>query len=48
MYTEMNRLDIKSTDRIFILMGASHTAFFRDFIRRSPKYEMANTFDYLK
>lgn len=48
MYTEMNRLDIKPTDRVFILMGASHTAFFRDFISRSPKYEMVNTFDYLK
>lgn len=48
MYTEMNRLDIKPTDRIFILMGASHTAFFKDFISRSPKYEMVNTFDYLK
>lgn len=48
MYTEMNRLDIKPTDRVFILMGASHTAFFRDFLSRSPKYEMVNTFDYLK
>jgi hypothetical protein len=47
MYTEMNRLDIKPTDRVFILMGSSHTAFFRDFLRRSPKYEMVNTFDYL-
>ena len=48
MYTEMNRLDIEPSDRVFILMGASHTAFFRDFISRSPKYEMLNTFDYLK
>lgn len=48
MYTEMNRLDIKPTDRVFILLGASHTAFFRDFISRSPKYEMVNTLDYLK
>jgi hypothetical protein len=48
MYTEMNRLDIKPTDRVFILMGSSHTAFFRDFLSRSPKYEMVNTFDYLK
>jgi hypothetical protein len=48
MYTEMNRLDIKPTDRVFILMGASHTAFFRDFLSRSPKYEMVDTFDYLK
>lgn len=48
MYSEMNRLKIKSTDRVFILMGASHTAFFRDFISRSPKYKMVNTFEYLR
>ncbi len=48
MYSEMNRLKIKPTDRVFILMGASHTAFFRDFISRSPKYKMVNTFEYLK
>jgi hypothetical protein len=48
MYSEMNRIDIKSTDRVFILMGALHTAFFRDFINRSPKYKMVNTFEYLK
>jgi len=33
---------------VFILMGASHTAFFRDFISRSPKYEMVKTFDYFE
>jgi len=35
-------------DRVFILMGASHTAFFQDFMSRSPRYELVNTFDYLK
>ena len=48
MYSNLNRLDLNEDDRVFILMGASHTAFFRDFISRSPKYEMVNTFEYLK
>jgi len=48
MYSNLNRLDLKAGDRVFILMGASHTAFFRDFMSRSPKYKMVNTFEYLK
>lgn len=48
MYSNLNRIQLKEDDRVFILMGASHTAFFRDFMSRSPKYEMVNTFEYLK
>ena len=48
MYSNLNRLNLTSKDRVFILMGASHTAYFRDFISRSPKYKMVNTFNYLK
>lgn len=48
MYSNLNRLKLNNDDRVFILMGASHTAFFRDFFSRSPKFEMVNTFDYLK
>jgi hypothetical protein len=48
MYSNLNRIDLTENDRVFILMGASHTAYFRDFISRSPKYKMVNTFDYLK
>ena len=48
MYSNLNRIELDEKDRAFILMGASHTAFFRDFISRSPKYEMVNTFAYLK
>ncbi|OSY88581.1 hypothetical protein WH52_05665 [Tenacibaculum holothuriorum] len=48
MYSNLNRIKLNENDRVFILMGASHTAFFRDFISRSPKYKMVNTFDYLK
>lgn len=48
MYANMNRINLTENDRVFILMGASHTAYFRDFFSRSPKYTMVNTFDYLK
>ena len=48
MYSNLNRIKLNKEDRVFILLGASHTAFFRDFINRSPKYEMVNVFDYLK
>ena len=48
MYSNFNRINLTKEDRVFILMGSSHTAFFRDFISRSPKYQMVNTFDFLK
>lgn len=48
MYSNLNRIDLQKDDRVFILMGASHTAFFRDFMSRSYKYEMVKTFNYLK
>ena len=48
MYSNLNRIKLNKDDRVFILLGASHTAFFRDFIHRSPKYEMVNTLDYLE
>jgi Family of unknown function (DUF5694) len=48
MYSNLNRINLTADDRVFILMGASHTAYLRDFISRSPKYKMVNTFDYLK
>ncbi|MEL6717408.1 MAG: DUF5694 domain-containing protein [Bacteroidota bacterium] len=48
MYSNLNRIPLKKEDRIFILMGASHTAFFRDFMSRSTKYEMVNTLSYLE
>lgn len=48
MYSNINRLELSKDDRVFILMGASHSAFFRDFMSRSPKYEMVDTFQYLK
>lgn len=48
MYSNLNRIDLNKNDRVLILMGATHTAFFREFISRSPKYKMVDTFEYLK
>lgn len=48
MYSNLNRIDLKPDDRVFLLMGASHSAFFRDFISRSTKYIMVDTYSYLK
>ena len=48
MYSNLNRIELDEDDRIFILMGASHTAFFRDFMSRDPKYKMVDTFKYLR
>ena len=47
MYTNLNRLPLTPDDRVFMVTGASHAAFFRDFFRRSPKYRMADTFGFL-
>ena len=48
MYTNLNRIDLSKDDRVFILLGSGHASFFKEFMSRSPKYEMVNTFDYLK
>jgi hypothetical protein len=48
MYSNLNQIPLTKDDRVFILMGASHTAFFNDFMKRSPKYQLVNTADYLK
>jgi len=48
MYSNLNRIKLQKDDRVFILLGASHSAFFRDFISRSPKYELVCTMKYLK
>ncbi|RDY61708.1 DUF5694 domain-containing protein [Flagellimonas nanhaiensis] len=48
IYSNLNRLQLGENDRLFILTGGSHTAFLREFMERDEKYEMVNTFDYLK
>ena len=48
MFSNLNRIPLAKNDRVFILMGATHTAFFNEFMKRSPRYELANIFQYLK
>ncbi len=48
MYSNLNRIPVTSRDRILIIMGGSHTAFFREFLKRSPKYQLANIDEYLR
>lgn len=48
MFSNLNQIPVDKTDRIFILLGGTHTAFLNDFLKRSPKYKLENTFDYLK
>lgn len=48
IYSNLNRIPMTKNDRVFIIMGTAHTAFLREFIKRSPKFEMVNTFKYLK
>ncbi len=47
IYTNLNRIPMTTNDRVLILMGSAHTAMLREFIGRSPKFEMVNTLDYL-
>lgn len=48
IYSNLNRIPMTKSDRVFILSGSSHTAFLNEFMKRSPKYQVVNTFDYLK
>ncbi|MGG8496601.1 DUF5694 domain-containing protein [Tenacibaculum sp. TC6] len=48
IYSNLNRIKMTKNDRVFILMGGAHTAFLREFINRSPKFEMVNTLEYLQ
>lgn len=47
MFSNLNQIEFTEDDRVFILMGATHTAFLNDFIKRSPKYKLVAVFDYL-
>ncbi len=48
MFSNLNQIKMTKDDRIFILMGGAHTAFFMDFLKRSPKFKIENTFNYIK
>lgn len=48
IYSNLNRIKMTKNDRVLILMGTAHTAMLREFIKRSPKFEMVNTLEFLK
>lgn len=48
MFSNLNQIELSKDDRVFILMGAAHTAFFNEWIKRSPKYQLVDVFNYLK
>ena len=47
IFSNLNRIEMDKDDKVFVLMGAAHTAFLREFFQRSPKFEMVNTLEYL-
>jgi len=46
MYTNFSDIPLTNNDRVLIIMGATHTAYFDVFIGNSPKYNMENTEEY--
>lgn len=48
MYSNLNQIPLTANDRVLIISGATHAAFFSEFLKRSPKYKAVNVFDYLK
>ena len=48
MFSNLNKVPLHKNDRVFVLLGATHTAFFREWFNRSPKYKLENTLEYLK
>ena len=48
MFANINRVKVNDSDRILILSGSTHAAFFDMFMKRSPKYELVPITNYLK
>lgn len=48
IFSNLNQVPVTKEDRIFIIMGAAHTAFLNEFMHRSPKYELVEVTEYLK
>ncbi|WP_297337550.1 DUF5694 domain-containing protein [Algoriphagus sp.] len=48
MYSNLNQIPLEKDDRVFILMGGTHTAFFNMWLKRSPKFELMEVKNYLR
>ncbi|MGB3590894.1 MAG: DUF5694 domain-containing protein [Nonlabens sp.] len=48
IFANINRLDIQPDDRVLILNGVTHIAFFHEFMKMSPVYNVVDAQAYLK
>jgi hypothetical protein len=46
MYSNLNDIEMTENDRVFILLGATHTAYFDVFLENSPKFQLENPNEY--
>ncbi|MEO0733261.1 MAG: DUF5694 domain-containing protein [Bacteroidota bacterium] len=47
MFANLNRIPLTKDDRVLIISGASHAAFFDPLLRRSPRYHVVDVSKYL-
>ncbi|MDR0261743.1 MAG: DUF5694 domain-containing protein [Sphingobacterium sp.] len=47
IFSNLNQIAVTEQDRILIISGAAHAAFLHEFIKRSPKYQLKETAEYL-
>jgi hypothetical protein len=48
MYANFCDIPLQKNDRVLIILGATHTAYFDIFLENNPKYKLENIADYLK
>lgn len=46
MYSNFNDIEMTENDRVFILLGATHTAYFDVFLENNPKFQLENPNEY--
>src|SRR5690554_1086026 len=48
MYSNFNDIEMTENDRVFILLGATHTSYFDVFIENNPRFQLENPNEYTK
>lgn len=46
IFSNINKIPVGNNDRVLIIMGATHTAFLKEFLKRSPKYQLLDVTKY--
>lgn len=46
MFSNFNDIEMTENDRVFILLGATHTAYFDIFLENSPRFQLENPNEY--